>query len=356
MRLSTERSGAADGERTQWVLRRLLAVAGAVVLLVMPLFMGRFATFMFTRIFILSVFALSVDIIWGYVGILSFGQAFFFGLGAYAFTLTVMRGSWDPTLLTYAGLLLALALPATAGWLFSYLLSRSGVTGPYFSVLTLALALIGEQTAISWYSFTGGYNGISGIPPLELGLPGVALRIYPGPAYYYLGLGLLLAAYRFCKRLVDSPFGHVLAAVRDNEPKAEALGFNPASYKALVYAVAGAMAGISGALYAPLSTFISPPLLGFVFSTQVLIWVLVGGRGTLVGPLVGTLAMVYTEHYFSSLFPGRFWLLMGPLLVLIILLMPEGLVGFWLRRQVRGAVTATAAAVSEAMHSAGDGT
>lgn len=307
--------------------RQLVLLAGVVAACaLLPHAVGSFHVFLLSRVFVYTIFALGVDLLWGYAGILSFGQAFFFGLGAYAYALTLVH--LEHPAAVYPAVLLALALPFAVGLGIGYYLFRGKVEGPFFAIITLALSLVATQTAISWYSFTQGYNGITGILPLLLPLPRVGDVDFGDPVgYYYLLLAVCVLASWLAWRLVHSPFGRVLMAIQDNEDKAEAVGYNVAAYKGMIYAVSATFAGIAGALYAPLAGIVSPPLLGFEFSTEVLIWVLVGGRRSLWGAFVGALVVSYLNSILSTIFVSRELLLIGPLLVLIVLFLPQGLVG-----------------------------
>lgn len=326
-----------ERRRQLWVL---LAIGAVLALL--PQALGAFHLFLLSRVFVYTIFALGVDLLWGYGGVLSFGQAFFFGLGGYAYALTLLHVQHAAAV--YPALALAVLLPAVVALGLGYYLFRGKVGGPFFAIITLALSLVATQTAISWYSFTQGYNGITGILPLLLPLPGLGELDFGDPArYYYLLLVLALLVGWLSWRLVHSPFGRILMAIQDNEDKAEAVGYNVAAYKAVVYGVSAALAGLAGALYAPLAGIVSPPLLGFEFSTEVLIWVLVGGRRSLWGAFVGVLVISYLNATLSTLFVGRELLLIGPLLVLIVLFLPRGIVGgFRAVQGARQAVTASA--------------
>ncbi len=307
--------------------RQLLLLAGVLVACaLLPQAVGSFHVFLLSRVFVYAIFAFGVDLLWGYGGILSFGQAFFFGLGAYAYALTLLHA--DHPASAYLAFVLALSLPFVVGLGIGYYLFRGKVGGPFFAIITLALSLVATQTAISWYSFTQGYNGITGIVPLLLPVPGAGDVDFGNPvAYYYLLLAVCALAGWVAWRLVHSPFGRVLVAIQDNEDRAEGVGYNVAAYKGMIYAVSGAFAGIAGALYAPLAGIVSPPLLGFEFSTEVLIWVLVGGRRSLWGAFIGALVVSYLNSILSTIFVSRELLLIGPLLVLIVLFLPQGLVG-----------------------------
>ena len=301
-------------------------VVVVAILLLLPNILSSFHIFLFSRILIYTIFALGVNLLWGYAGILSFGQALFFGIGGYSYALILLH--FPNPVSVYAAVLLAILLPFFFAFTMGYYLFRGKVGGPFFAIITLALSLIGTQIAISWYAFTHGYNGITGIYPMLLPIPFAGTLDFADPTvYYYFLLGICVFSGCIAWWIIRSPFGRVLTAIQDNEDKLEGLGYNTSLYKAVIFAVSAAFAGIAGALYAPIAGIVSPPLLGFEFSTEVLIWVIVGGRRSLWGAFVGALVVSYLNSTLSSIFVSRELLLIGPLLIIIVLFLPQGLVG-----------------------------
>lgn len=294
------------------------------ILWLIPLGLSPLHLDLFREFLLFSIFALSLSLLWGQTGLLSFGHAAFFGLGGYAYAILTTRTTFLGV--TYIGLLLALVVPALVASILGYFLFYGGVRGPYFAIVTMAIAIIFEQIAINWVSLTNGQNGIFGIRSLTLGIPGVwEYPIVSGVAQAYLALIAITLLYRVVKQIASSNFGLVLLTIRDNERRAEFLGFDTARYCVIVFTLSAGLAGLAGALYAATATFISPSLLGVLFSTQALIWVAVGGRGMLAGAIIGTFMVKTLEFYISS-WQSQLWpLILGVLFLAVVFVFPDGL-------------------------------
>ncbi|MFB6130368.1 MAG: branched-chain amino acid ABC transporter permease, partial [Salinigranum sp.] len=257
--------------------------------------------------------------IWGYGGVLTFGHAVFFGLGGYV--MAALLQSSLPSAVGVLGFPLAAVVAGVAAFALAAPLFSREITGEYFAIITLVLAVIAKQAAISLGGITGGYSGITGLPAVDVG----GLRLL-GPAMYYLVIATTVACYFLSRRVVGGTFGTAAIAIRENEAKARALGYDTTRYKTLLFAITGALAGLSGAFFTTYSGFVTPELLGFILSTEVLIWVLVGGRGTIVGAVVGTVFLTLFKNFMSDLFSS--WiLLLGVVLVVIVVAFPGGFVG-----------------------------
>jgi len=304
---------------------RLLKLGGLALALLAPVLLIDFYVSLLTRAFVLVVFALGVDLIWGYSGVMTFGHAAFFGMGAYVTALLIMSSPFGPGTI-YLALVLAVVLPVVVGLFVGYVLFSLEMEPMNFTMITLAIAIMAEQLAISWRSVTGGYSGLFGIPPLEVGVPGTWV-VLDGVALYYLVTVLILVAYLLAQEVVHSPFGTTLVAIRENEERAKALGYSTVNYKTFVFAIGCGYAGFAGALYAPVVGFIDPSVLGFLLSANVVLWILVGGRGTLVGAVVGVTFLTFLQETLSSAFEFSWSLILGFVFVVIVLLFPEGIVG-----------------------------
>lgn len=304
----------------------LLGVA-LLVLLVAPTVLQRYFVGLLILGFIFSIFAISVDLVWGYAGILTFGHAAFFGLGAYV-TGTVATSLALETI-GLVGLALAFVTSALLGGVIAGALFARGISEEYFTIITLAVAIVASQGAIILSNITGGANGLSGIPSVGISIPGILSYSVSGDQFYFVALGALIAVFLIGKRIIRSPFGTVLVGIDENETKISSLGYDPIRYKTLVFALSAGVAGFAGALYALHSGFISPPILGFVLSTEVLIWVLIGGRGTLVGPAIGATILILAENMFSGIFLSTWVLLLGASLIVVVLVFPTGIVGLF---------------------------
>jgi ABC-type branched-subunit amino acid transport system permease subunit len=331
--LESNAGGAAFPETVTVAGRRLpvvrtLAVIGVGLLLAAPFLASSFYTRLLTEALILSIFAIGVDLLWGYTGIMTFGHAIFFGIGAYGMGMILeaeLAGGAIAT--TVVGLLVATVATGVLGLVIAGVLFYRGIQGGYFTIITLALAIVAAQIATSWTSVTGGFNGFSIAAVAEIGIPGVvSIRLLGLPLYFAAAVALV-GAFLFAWRVVRSPFGKALVAISENETKARALGYDVEQYKTLIFAIGSAMAGLSGALFASYQGFVSPPLLGFLLSTEVLIWILVGGRGTLIGAVVGTVFLVIFESVLSGIFQFSWTLLLGVVLVVIVLRYPAGFIG-----------------------------
>jgi urea transport system permease protein len=306
------------------VLRQHQRLAGWTILWLIPWVLSPLHLDLFREFLLFSIFAVSLSLLWGQTGLLSFGHAAFFGLGGYAYAILTTRASFTGA--PYLGLLLALLVPALVAGILGYFLFYGGVRGPYFAIVTMAVAIIFEQIAINWVSLTNGQNGIFGIPSLTVGTPGVwEYPIQGGVSQAYLALSAFTVLYLLVKRIVCSNFGLILRTIRDNERRAEFLGFDTALYCVIVFTLAAAVAGLAGALYAATATFVSPSLLGMLFSTQVLIWVAVGGRVTLAGAIIGTFLVKTLEFYISSWQPEIWPIILGILFLAVVSLFPDGL-------------------------------
>jgi branched-chain amino acid transport system permease protein len=293
-----------------------LVVAGALA--VAPLALPLFLLTSLTEVLILGLFAMSLDLLVGYTGLHSFGHAAFYGLGAYSAGLALI----------YLGLPLPLAVLGAAAFTALVALPMGWIctraTGVAFAMLTLAFAQLGYALAYKWQSVTGGSDGLAGIPRTA-GPLGITWFVGK-PGYYYLVLGCLVAAYAFCRSVVASPAGATLQAIRENERKAQALGYNPRAYKIGVFVVSGFFGGLAGALYAPFAGFASTDLFFWLLSGQVLVMVIVGGAGTLAGPILGAAFFLLLEHYLSS-FTDSWALILGVIFIGFVIFVPQGVWG-----------------------------
>lgn len=297
-----------------------------LALAVVPYLLDPFRLSIMEKALSFAIFALSLDLIWGVAGILSFGHAAFFGLGAYSLGL-ITQGVAFPGI-SYVGLASAVILPALLAFGLGYFTFFGRVSGPYFALITLAASLILSQVATTWISVTGGDNGLYPVPHLTLEVPltrGVTLDT--DLKIYYSILALLVAVLFLARFLVRSSFGQALLAMQSNEMRAECLGYNTAALKLAVFTISGAMAGLAGAMYAPIVGFVNPGLLGLLMSTQVIVWVALGGRSTLIGGIVGALVIAFLSDYLSGTFVQVWQLLLGGSLLLVVLFRPDGLLG-----------------------------
>ncbi len=290
-------------------------IAILVAILVLPLVVRPAIA---SEIWIFAIFGLGANLLMGYTGLLSFGQATFFGSAAYV----------AGYLLKHAGLNVFLALGAGIGvggvsaLLVGYLcVQRSGI---YFIMLTFALNQLFYFIAYQWTTVTGGEDGMPGIPrPQLLGID------FGNPiAYYAFVSALFLLALGAMKRIVESPLGKILVAIRENEVRAQAVGYNVPRFKLLAFVIAGAFSGAAGVLYAMLFGIVPLEAIGFVFSGNVVFATLIGGSGSLYGPIIGSFVFIWLSESVSTLW-ARWPLLLGVAFVIVVLFFRGGVVEVW---------------------------
>jgi len=305
---------------------RMLLAAVVLVLAAAPLGLPPFAMTLLTEALILGLFAMSLDLMFGYTRLVSFGHAAAYGLGAYASGWMLLHTDMPLLFVVFGAALLTGVVAIGVGWICTL------ATGVSFSMLTLAFAQLLYAISFKWTSVTGGSDGLAGIPrtPGPFGFEALTSKA----GFYYLVLACLVGAFLLCFALVRSPFGGVLRGIRENEAKTIALGYNTRLYKIAVVAVAYALGGLAGALYSPFAGFANTELLFWLLSGQVLIMVIVGGSGTLVGPILGAAFFMLMEHQLSSWTEG--WALyFGLIFIAFVLFAPQGIWGVataWLRR------------------------
>ena len=302
-------------------MRAFLCVA--LILAMAPLGLPLFAMTLLTEVLILGLLAMSLDLMVGYTRLISFGHAAAYGLGAYASGYLLLHTALPLPLAVLAAGALAGVVAIGVAWVCTL------AKGVSFSMLTLAFAQLLYAVAFKWTSVTGASDGLAGIPrtPGPFGI--TVLQTKNG--YYYLVLACLLGAYAFCRSLVRSPFGAVLRGIRENEAKTLSLGYNTRFYKIAVVAVSFALGGLAGALYSPFAGFANTDLLFWLFSGQVLIMVIVGGQGTLIGPILGAAFFMLLEHVLS-LYTESWALFFGLIFIGFVMFAPEGIWGLLTRR------------------------
>lgn len=304
----------------------LIAFAiGVLALSAYPGFVDNYMLTVLRDALIFGLFAVSLDFFWGRTGILCFGHACFFGLGGYVMAIVSMaEGMPVPSLL---GLLAAVIAAAALAAVIGYFLFFGGVRGSYFTIVTLALSVIAQQVAVSWSDVTGGDTGLLGVPP-----PSIGSLDLSGDLASYITVSAILAAVLLALWLVSrGRWGKVLTAIGDNETRAAALGYNVAARLTLTFVLAAAIAGLAGALYVAMAGLVAPDLIGLLLSTEVVVWVAIGGRGTLIGPVVGAVLVQRAQQEISSHNPSLWPLIIGCIFVLIVFLLPDGVLSITTR-------------------------
>lgn len=322
-----------------WDSRAGLVTAGIIGLILMlglPQVVELFTLLELTVYVIMAILALSLGLIWGFGGILCFGQAAFYGLGAYTYAVAAFNMT-DTTV----PFLLAIVVPAAFAAALGYVMFYGRLSDVYMGVMTLVVTLIFfkfiNHTAGAQYhigkALLGGFNGIPAIPPLHV--PGDPTAILFPEDIFYLSMACLILIYLGLRVLLQSRFGRVVVSIRENETRAALLGYDIRLYKLLVFAIGGGIAGLAGCLFANWGAFVSPNVFSLTQSAQIIIWVLVGGLGTLIGPIVGAVLLQYITTQLGTQTLLHNSLVMGAILVLFVLLVPRGLVpgARWLWRR-----------------------
>ncbi|MCB2227738.1 MAG: branched-chain amino acid ABC transporter permease [Desulfarculaceae bacterium] len=288
-----------------------------VAFLLVPLLPGEFPTIVAAEILILGLFAMSFNLIYGYMGQITFGHAAFFGVGAYS-TALLMRALQSPVgqvgyLDFFLSLLIAMPVSALCALVVGYFCVR--LTGIYFALLSLAFGELLYYLVFSWYSFTKGDDGIQGIMP-----PGIFSEVVN---YYYLVLIVVAGCTVLLWRITNSPFGYTLRMIRDNQRRAVFLGINVRLVMLANFVLAGAFAGVAGALWGPFQRSVSPFLLGWVQSGMAVFMSLIGGAGFLTGPLVGSAIYTFLNAYITQ-FTVYWPLTIGLIILFLVLYLPGG--------------------------------
>jgi len=302
-----------------------LAVAAALVgFAIAPFLLDTYMINILIRALLYAALALTVDILWGYTGVLTFGQSAFFGIGAYACALVFSHlgfGAGWALLALVIGIAAAMAVAGLVGWLAFY----HGASPLYASIVTLALPIVLTQLVFSGGRFTGSSSGLSGFPTYW----------WPLETWFWLAAGFLVLVTAAGWLFVRSDMGRVLVAIRENETRCAYLGIPVPRIKILVMVAMGAVGAVAGFGYAAFTNVVAPELTGFLLGTELLIWVALGGRGTLIGPVVGAVLIDLTSSYLSGSLPFVWKLLVGIAFVVVIVLLPQGLMpiltGLWRR-------------------------
>jgi len=322
---------AAAGERRparRWPLDGEWTAAVVVfgVLALLPLVLSGYPIYILPQYMLFGMLALSLGLLWGLVGVVSFGQAAFFALGAYTMGLA-MQQTASPVNPAYLGLLASIALGGALAGVVGYFLFSAGVRGAYFVIVTLALSIIVEQLAVSQSQITGGWNGMF-INRMSLTFgPLGEMSLFEDAPIYYVVLVVVALTFALLKGLSRAPFGKLLVGIRENEDRLLALGVRTPLYRTAAFALSGAIACLAGALYGTHANFVAPSLAGVLFSTEVVVWVAIGGRSYLLGAFLGGILVASLSNYLSAIIPRYWQLALGVLFVLVIVYLKGGVAG-----------------------------
>jgi urea transport system permease protein len=323
-------------------------LAGYLLFFMAPVVTNQFQINLLGRFLAYAILALGIDLIWGYTGILSLGQGVYFGLGAYCLAMYLKLESsgntlpdfmqwnglrklpwfWQPFHNFWLALTAALIVPALLAAVLGYLSFRSRVRNVYFSILSQALVIIVTTLFIGEQSYTGGTNGLTSFTSLfgeNLASP------WTQTVLYWITLGVLGMVYVTSVRIVNCRLGKILISIRDGENRLRFLGYDPVLYKTFVYVLSAVFAGLAGALCVVQVGIISPGMMDIVPSVEMVLWVALGGRGTLYGAVIGTLLMNIAKSSFSDAFPNIWLFFLGGLFVAVVVFMQDGVVGVFRR-------------------------
>lgn len=319
-------------QQPRWVLIGLVII-GLGIALVYPSVASLYFLSLAIEVLIFAIFAMSLDLLLGYTGLASFGHAAFLGLGGYIVAYLSSRSdlalNWTGNLLiTLPFVIVGTALIAVIIGFFA--LRTSGI---YFLMITLAFAQMLFSIAIRWSGVTGGSDGLSGVPRPSIGLGPIEYVFNSRPSFYFLALIFFILSWWLLNRIVNSPFGWTLRGIRENEQRMRALGYNTFRFKMAAFVISGAFAGVAGMLLVQFFRHAAPDNLYWTMSGQVLIMLIVGGAGTLSGPILGA-ALIRLLPNFASTYTERWETLLGVVFISFVLFAPKGILGLLrLRRE-----------------------
>ncbi len=312
---------------SSWHSAALTLAVGTALLFLLPGLVDDFTLIQLTIYSVMAILGVSLGFIWGFGGILCFGQAAFFGLGAYTYAIAVINMG-DSTV----PFLLAIVVPALFAALLGYVIFYGRLSDVSMGVITLTVTLIlfnliNSTAGPEWKIGTaplGGFNGIPGIPTLNI--PGNPDEVLSQQSMFSIAMVCLLVVYAGLRWVIASKIGRVIIAAKENEQRVLLLGYDARAYKLGCFTLGGAIAGLAGCLFANWGAFTSPTIFGLAMSAQIIIWVIVGGLGTLVGPVVGCVAIQWLTTAIGTQQTFNSNLVLGAILVVFVLLVPRGIV------------------------------
>ncbi|WP_199033232.1 urea ABC transporter permease subunit UrtC, partial [Ralstonia sp. ASV6] len=331
-----------------------------------PLHLSAYALTLIGKIMCYALAALALDLVWGYCGILSLGHGVFFALGGYAMGMYLMRSIgregvyksdlpdfmvfldwkelpwfWHGTEHFAWAMLLVILVPGVLAWLFGFFAFRSRVKGVYLSIITQAMTYAAMLLFFRNETGFGGNNGFTDFKRI-LGFPIAALSTRT--VLFVATFVALVLAFIACRAIVTSKFGRVVTAIRDAEARVMFSGYNPLGYKLFVWTFSAVLCGIAGALYVPQVGIINPGEMSPGNSIEMAVWVAVGGRGTLIGPIIGAFLVNGAKTLLTAWVPEYWLFVLGAIFVLVTLYLPNGVLGLWARLRVQKRVPTQAKA------------
>lgn len=300
---------------------RLFIVALIVILFILPLFLPRFYTYILALIYVTSLLAMSLNLVVGHGGMFQFHHGVFYGVGAYSAGLLLAKTSISP----WMALIVAPIFSAMVGFLIGWFCVR--LSQLYFGMLQISLGSLIWAIAFRWYSLTGGDDGIHGIPVPDI--------IGSTNGSYYFILIIYVICMYVMYRLLKSPFGNTLHAIRDNPQRSQAVGVNVRMHQLVAIVIASCFAGVAGVLFVVLERSVFPDLLFWILSLEIFIMCLLGGWFTFIGPVIGAGIMV-SLRTFVGVYTEYWTLILGIILILLIFFLPEGIMGYVLEKIEKG--------------------
>jgi urea transport system permease protein len=332
--------------RVPWVGLIVFAILLALPILPAPFALPDFRLSLLGRFLCYAIVAIGIDLIWGYTGILSLGHGVWFGLGAYCAAMslkleatggkmpdfmawsgvTEMPFWWKPFASPLFGLCAAILVPMILAAILGWASFRSRVTGVFFSILSQALALVVVTFFIGQQGTLGGTNGMTNFKTLwGYDLNSTSVQ----HVFFWISACVLAATYVLSRALVNGRFGRILQAIRDGENRVRFTGYDPAAYKTFVYSLSAGLAGLAGVLFVLQVGLITPTEMDIMHSVQMVLWVAIGGRGTLSGAILGALLVNAGQNALSEQFPEVWSYFIGAAFLIFVLFLPRGIVGSW---------------------------
>jgi len=334
--------------RLQLIEVGVVALVALILIFLMPAVLPSVRLNQMGRFLALAIAALGIDLIWGYTGLLSLGHGVFFALGGYALAmhlqLAPIAAGGLPEFMNLYGVtelpwfwklfdsfgfaaVAVILIPGLIGAILGYLVFRNRIRGVYFSILTQAATIV-------FFNFFNGqqklFNGTNGLTNYKTLLGAVVNAPQTQFVFYTLTVLFLAATYALCRWLTEGRFGNLLVAIRDDESRVRFTGYNPTGFKVLVFAISAGLAGLAGALFTLQTGIISPKAMDIAFSIEMVIWVAVGGRASLVGAILGALVVNFAKSLLSEQFPEIWLFFQGALFLIVVTVLPDGVVG-WMR-------------------------
>ncbi len=294
-----------------------LPVGCGLILLILPFSLSAYLQSMMTKFFIFAILAMSLDLTFGYTGLLCLGQAAFFGIAGYTSGILIVRYGIETFWISApCGVLSAGFLAA----LFGIVALRA--SGIYFLLVTFALGELLFSVATKWFSMTGGSEGLAGIPFPELGF---SVFSWDGISFYYFAFFAMALCFFLLNRLIHSPFGYALQGIREHEARMKCLGYNVWLYKYMAFILSGLFAGVGGVLFSHFNGLMAPMHLGVSTSALAMLMVIIGSTGTIFGPVIGAGVIIFVEHYAGTYSPERWPLILGAVFIASIMYFRGGI-------------------------------